>query len=114
MTMNQRMIAGRLRVQGSGILISITLLFLVWGSLDESTAQTTQHQIQRFMITILSTILVSGTTGIGEWGFAALVDVDGHHILVDTGAHMDTVIRNARDLHVDLSDVQEVILTHYH
>lgn len=31
-----------------------------------------------------------------------------------TGAHPDTVIRNARDLHVDLSDVQEVILTHYH
>jgi len=114
MTMNRRLIADELRVPGSGILISITLLFLVWGSLGKATAQTTQHQIQRFKITILSTMLVGDTTGIGEWGFAALVDVDGHRMLVDTGAHQDTVIRNARDLHVDLSDVQEVILTHNH
>lgn len=35
-------------------------------------------------------------------------------MLVDTGAHPDTVIRNAHDLHVDLSDVQEVTLTHSH
>src|SRR5258707_5968219 len=114
MTMNRRMIASELRVPVSGILIWITLLCVVWGSLDKATAQTAQHQIQRFKITILSTMLVGDTNGIGEWGFAALVDVNGHRMLVDTGAHPDTVIRNARDLHVDLSDVQEVILTHYH
>jgi len=108
------MIAGQLRIPGSGILISFTLLFLVWGLLDKATAQTTQHQTQRFKITILSTMLVGDTTGIGEWGFAALVDVDGHRMLVDTGAHPDAVIRNAHDLHVHLSDVQDVILTHYH
>jgi 7,8-dihydropterin-6-yl-methyl-4-(beta-D-ribofuranosyl)aminobenzene 5'-phosphate synthase len=112
MTMNRRMIAGRLRISGSGILISITLLILVWGLLDQASAHTTQHQSQRFKNTILSTMLVGDTTGIGEWGFAALVDVDGHRMLVDTGAHPDAVIRNAHDLHVDLSDVREVILTH--
>jgi 7,8-dihydropterin-6-yl-methyl-4-(beta-D-ribofuranosyl)aminobenzene 5'-phosphate synthase len=89
MTMNRRMIAGQLRIPGSGILISIALLFLVWGLLDKATAQTRQHQIQRFKITILSTMLVGDTTGIGEWGFAALVDVDGHRMLLDTGAHPD-------------------------
>jgi 7,8-dihydropterin-6-yl-methyl-4-(beta-D-ribofuranosyl)aminobenzene 5'-phosphate synthase len=114
MTMSRRTIAGQPRIPGSGILISIALVFLVRGLLDQATAQTTQHQIQRFNITILSTMLVGDTIGIGEWGFAALVDVDGHRILVDTGAHPDTVIRNAHDLHIDLSDVQEVILTHYH
>jgi hypothetical protein len=114
MTMNRRMIAGQLRIPGSGILISITFLFLVLGLIGKATAETTQHQIQRFKITILSTMLVGDTTGIGEWGFAALVDVDSHRMLVDTGAHPDTVIRNAHDLHVDLLDVQEVILTHYH
>jgi 7,8-dihydropterin-6-yl-methyl-4-(beta-D-ribofuranosyl)aminobenzene 5'-phosphate synthase len=114
MTMNRRMIADQARIPGSGVLISIALLFLLWGLLDKATAQTSQHQIQRFKITILSTMLVGDTTGIGEWGFAALVDVDGHRMLLDTGAHPDAVIRNAHDLHVDLSDVQEVILTHYH
>ena len=80
------------------MLNSITLVFLFWGLLDQARAQATQHQIQRFKITILSTMLVGDTTGIGEWGFAALVDVDGHRMLVDTGAHPDTVIRNAHDL----------------
>ena len=52
--------------------------------------------------------------GIGEWGFAALVEADGHRILVDTGAKPDTVLLNVRELHLDLSDVRDVILTHNH
>jgi 7,8-dihydropterin-6-yl-methyl-4-(beta-D-ribofuranosyl)aminobenzene 5'-phosphate synthase len=92
----------------------ITFLFLVLGLIGKTTAQTTEHQIQRFKITILSTMLVGDIEGIGEWGFAAVVDVDGHRMLVDTGAHPDTVIRNARDLHIGLWDLQEVILTHSH
>src|SRR5579863_8235869 len=113
--MNKRMIAVQLRIPRSGRLIPIMLLWLAfWGLLDKGVAQESEHQIQRFKITILSTMLVGDTAGIGEWGFAALVDVDWHRILLDTGAHPDTVIRNAHDLHVDLSDVQEVILTHNH
>jgi 7,8-dihydropterin-6-yl-methyl-4-(beta-D-ribofuranosyl)aminobenzene 5'-phosphate synthase len=111
--MKGRMIALRLRNPGWGMLTPITLLFLVLGLVAKTSAQT-QHQIQAFKITILSTMLVGDTVGLGEWGFAALVDVDGHRMLVDTGAHPDTVLRNAHDLHVDLSSVQEVILTHYH
>jgi 7,8-dihydropterin-6-yl-methyl-4-(beta-D-ribofuranosyl)aminobenzene 5'-phosphate synthase len=111
MTVKQ-MIAGDLRIPRSGILI--TCLFSFLGFIGNVTAQTTQPKIQAFKITILSTMLVGDTTGIGEWGFAALVEIDGHRMLVDTGAHPDTVLRNAHDLHVDLSGVQEVILTHYH
>jgi 7,8-dihydropterin-6-yl-methyl-4-(beta-D-ribofuranosyl)aminobenzene 5'-phosphate synthase len=114
MTMNRGMIAGQRRIPGSGNLISIAFLFLVLGLIGDAMAEATQHQIRQFKITILSTMLVGDTIGIGEWGFAALVDVDGHRVLVDTGAYPDTVIRNARDLHIDLSDVQEVILTHSH
>jgi 7,8-dihydropterin-6-yl-methyl-4-(beta-D-ribofuranosyl)aminobenzene 5'-phosphate synthase len=71
-------------------------------------------QIQTLKVTVLSTMLVGDTTGAGEWGFSALVEADGHKILVDTGAHPETVLNNARDLHVDLSDVHDVILTHNH
>lgn len=52
--------------------------------------------------------------GIGEWGFAALVEADGHRLLVDTGARPQTVLSNLHDLGLDLSDVREVILTHNH
>jgi len=69
-------------------------------------------QIKNLKITILSTMLAD--EGIGEWGFSALVEADGHRILVDTGAHPETVLSNAQDLKIDLSDVREVILTHNH
>jgi 7,8-dihydropterin-6-yl-methyl-4-(beta-D-ribofuranosyl)aminobenzene 5'-phosphate synthase len=52
--------------------------------------------------------------GIGEWGFSALVEADGHLLLFDTGARPDTVLRNARELGVDLSQVTDVVLSHNH
>ena len=64
-------------------------------------------------VTILSTML-SDYKGIGEWGFAALVEVDDYKILFDTGAHPETVLANARDLNIDLSLVEDVFLSHYH
>jgi 7,8-dihydropterin-6-yl-methyl-4-(beta-D-ribofuranosyl)aminobenzene 5'-phosphate synthase len=64
-------------------------------------------------ITILSTMLAD-TKGVGEWGFAALVEADGHRLLFDTGARPDTVLANARELGVDLSGVTDVILSHHH
>jgi 7,8-dihydropterin-6-yl-methyl-4-(beta-D-ribofuranosyl)aminobenzene 5'-phosphate synthase len=75
-------------------------------------AQSPAHGVQNLKITILSTML--SDDGIGEWGFAALVEADGHRILVDTGAKPDTVLLNARELKLDLSDVREVVLTHNH
>ena len=71
-------------------------------------------QIHSLKITVLSTMLVGEPTAFGEWGFSALVEADGHRILLDTGAHPDTVSINARNLKVDLSGIREVILTHNH
>jgi 7,8-dihydropterin-6-yl-methyl-4-(beta-D-ribofuranosyl)aminobenzene 5'-phosphate synthase len=70
------------------------------------------HRVKSLDIKILSTMLAD--EGFGEWGFAALVQVDGRKILFDTGAHEDTVQRNLRELKLDLSDVELVILTHNH
>src|SRR5256885_9643369 len=52
--------------------------------------------------------------GIGEWGFAALLEVDGRRLLIDTGARPETVLRNAQELGLDLSTVTDVVLTHNH
>ncbi len=69
-------------------------------------------ELRSLKITILSTMLAD--EGIGEWGFAALVEADGKKILFDTGARPNTVLENARELKIDLSDVQDVILSHFH
>jgi 7,8-dihydropterin-6-yl-methyl-4-(beta-D-ribofuranosyl)aminobenzene 5'-phosphate synthase len=71
------------------------------------------HRAQSIDVKVLSTMLADDDS-IGEWGFSALVVVDGHRILFDTGARPDTVLINARALKVDLSNVPDVILTHNH
>ena len=64
-------------------------------------------------VTILSSNLANWAT-VGEWGFSALVEVDGRCILFDAGNYPDTVLRNAKSLGVDLSCVTDVVLSHFH
>ena len=64
-------------------------------------------------VTVLSTMLAD-TIGIGEWGFAALVEVDGYKLLFDTGERPETVLRNAAEMGIDLSTVTDVVLSHHH
>ena len=68
--------------------------------------------MNQLKVTILSTMLAD--EGIGEWGFAALVEADGRQLLVDTGARPETVLSNVRDLKIDLSGIRDVVLTHFH
>jgi 7,8-dihydropterin-6-yl-methyl-4-(beta-D-ribofuranosyl)aminobenzene 5'-phosphate synthase len=69
-------------------------------------------ELHSLKVTILSTMLAD--EGIGEWGFAALVEADGKKILFDTGARPNTVLENAKELKIDLTGVQDVILSHFH
>jgi 7,8-dihydropterin-6-yl-methyl-4-(beta-D-ribofuranosyl)aminobenzene 5'-phosphate synthase len=64
-------------------------------------------------ITVLSTMLAD-TVGIGEWGFAALVEVDGYRLLYDTGGRPETVLHNAAEMGIDLSTITDVVLSHHH
>jgi 7,8-dihydropterin-6-yl-methyl-4-(beta-D-ribofuranosyl)aminobenzene 5'-phosphate synthase len=76
-------------------------------------ANASPGRVQSLKITILSTMLADGTE-LGEWGFGALVEADGHRILFDTGAHTDVVLKNAQTLGIDLTTVPEVVLSHNH
>jgi 7,8-dihydropterin-6-yl-methyl-4-(beta-D-ribofuranosyl)aminobenzene 5'-phosphate synthase len=64
-------------------------------------------------VTVLSTMLAD-TKGVGEWGFSALVEADGHRLLFDTGSRPETVLANAKELGVDLAGVTDVVLSHHH
>jgi 7,8-dihydropterin-6-yl-methyl-4-(beta-D-ribofuranosyl)aminobenzene 5'-phosphate synthase len=73
------------------------------------------QQVHSLKITVLVTNVAGDIrAGDGEWGYSALVEVDGHKILYDTGASADMIVKNAAALHVDLSDVQDVVLSHNH
>ena len=69
-------------------------------------------QVKALKITVLSTMLAE--QGLGEWGYAALVEVDGKRFLYDTGASPDVVLKNAAGMGIDLSTVEDVIISHNH
>jgi 7,8-dihydropterin-6-yl-methyl-4-(beta-D-ribofuranosyl)aminobenzene 5'-phosphate synthase len=82
------------------------------GPVPQEAAGKPLAELHALKVTLLSTMLAD--EGIGEWGFSALVEADGHKILFDTGARPRTVFENARELNIDLSDVQDVVLSHFH
>ena len=75
--------------------------------------QQERAQVSKLKLTTLSTMLVNGK-GIGEWGYSALIEVDGKKILFDTGGRPETVLKNAEEMGIDLSDVEDVFLSHNH
>ena len=78
-----------------------------------AVAQTTRAS--QVKVTVLSTMLVgNANAGIGEWGFAAVLEVDGRRLLIDTGARAETVLRNATELKVDLASITDLAITHNH
>ena len=69
-------------------------------------------QTRELKVTVLSTMLADA--GFGEWGYSALVEADGKKILFDTGANPDIVLKNAAALGIELSDVEDVVISHHH
>ena len=94
------------------VRFSVLLALATCGLCRGETAVAERERVHPLKITILDTFVAGG--GIGEWGFSALVEADGHRILYDTGALSDAVLRNARQMKVDLSNVDDVVLSHNH
>lgn len=103
-----------MRVRGSscGVVVGGWLVVALLAPAAWAQPARSGHRVTKLDIKILSTMMAD--EGFGEWGFAALVDVDGRRILFDTGAHDDTVQRNLKALGLDLSNVDLVVLSHNH
>jgi 7,8-dihydropterin-6-yl-methyl-4-(beta-D-ribofuranosyl)aminobenzene 5'-phosphate synthase len=91
---------------------SIGLLALALSIGAIAQEQTAPQRVCTGRVVILSTNIAQ--EGIGEWGFAALIEADGHRILFDTGARPDTVIKNAREMKINLTDIRDLVLSHSH
>lgn len=68
-------------------------------------------------MTVQVSILVENTTPtpsfVGEYGFAAMVDIDGKRYLFDTGCS-GALFPNAASLGLNLTDIEGVIISHGH
>ena len=69
-------------------------------------------KIKDFKITILSTMLSDFHTG--EWGFSAMIEVDGERILFDAGSRENTVLQNAKELNINLDNLDNIFISHNH
>ena len=96
-------------------LIGPTLTAICLCAAATADAARQEGRASAVKVTILSTMLVgNANAGIGEWGFAALLEVDGRRLLIDTGARAETVLKNAEELKVDLASITDVAITHNH
>lgn len=93
-------------------LYLLVLLMTFNNVIAQELVKTNAHKVSTLKITTLSTMLAS--SGIGEWGYAALIEADGKKILFDTGNRPETVLQNAQTLGIDLSVVEDVFLSHNH
>jgi 7,8-dihydropterin-6-yl-methyl-4-(beta-D-ribofuranosyl)aminobenzene 5'-phosphate synthase len=94
---------------------ALTLLLMVQILVPPTAQAGLYRQVQTLKITALVTNVAGNPhEGDGEWGYSALVEVDGHKILYDTGASPDLVLKNAAALKIDLHDVEDVVLSHNH
>ena len=96
----------------AGFLLIITFTGMASGHNENINNIENNLVVKKLKITTLSTMLAS--RGLGEWGYSALVEVDGKKILFDTGGRPQIVLQNAKELGVDLSDVEDVFLSHNH
>ncbi len=94
-------------------VVSLILVAAVGFPPIRALGQEPGSRVRSVDVVILSTMLAD-TRGVGEWGFAALVEADGHRLLFDTGARSETVLKNAQELGVALAGVTEVVLSHHH
>jgi 7,8-dihydropterin-6-yl-methyl-4-(beta-D-ribofuranosyl)aminobenzene 5'-phosphate synthase len=84
----------------------LILLFVPLASFGQT------NKIKDYKVTILSTML--SDTHIGEWGFSAIIEADGQRILFDAGSRENTVLQNAKELNINLNNINDVFLSHNH
>jgi 7,8-dihydropterin-6-yl-methyl-4-(beta-D-ribofuranosyl)aminobenzene 5'-phosphate synthase len=65
-------------------------------------------------ITVLYDAFGSDPALAKDWGYAALVEIDGKRILFDTGDDAKVLAKNAKAKHVDLGKLDFVVLSHRH
>ncbi len=99
------------RLFGQCVSVGISLLATMVS--PAAPAQEARGPVKSVDVVVLSTMLTD-KSGVGEWGFSALVEADGRRMLFDTGARPETVLQNVRELKIDLSGVTDVILIHHH
>src|SRR6202042_2246013 len=79
-----------------------------------TTQSTTAAVVTPARITVLYDAFGKDTAMTKDWGYAALVEINGKRILFDTGDDPGILAKNVKAKGVDLSRLDFVVLSHRH
>src|SRR5260370_29435067 len=94
------------------IFISVWLLSSCAAMGPTPTATATAAAAESARITILYDAFGKDATMTKDWGYAALVEINGKRILFDTGDDPAILARNVKAKGVDLTTLDFVVLSH--
>ena len=80
----------------------------------QSQTNSSRGEVRDGSITILYDAFGNDPSMTKDWGFAALVEVNGRRILFDTGNNADILAHNAKAKGVDLARLDFVVMSHRH
>ena len=66
------------------VIVTVLLLALSVSVQIMASDQPHHAQIKNLKVTVLSTMVVGDRVGLGEWGFSALLEADGHRKCIST------------------------------
>jgi 7,8-dihydropterin-6-yl-methyl-4-(beta-D-ribofuranosyl)aminobenzene 5'-phosphate synthase len=75
-------------------------------------------EVSGLKITTLLDNLVQSVGPVGHWGYSTLLDYEvggrRRRVLLDTGSDRDCFLRNLKELKIDLSGIDSIVLSHGH
>lgn len=93
---------------------SAALLLVIAGAVTPSSAPAPSADTTKAQITVLYDAFGKNSEMRKDWGYAALVEYGGKHILFDTGNNPDILGQNAKAKGVDLTKLDFVVMSHRH
>jgi 7,8-dihydropterin-6-yl-methyl-4-(beta-D-ribofuranosyl)aminobenzene 5'-phosphate synthase len=97
---------------GFSLLLVVASIGLLSCAATANSQRSTE--VQRAQITVLYDAFGKGASMTKDWGYSALIEVDGKRILFDTGDNPEIFAHNAKAKGVDLTKLDFVVMSHRH
>jgi 7,8-dihydropterin-6-yl-methyl-4-(beta-D-ribofuranosyl)aminobenzene 5'-phosphate synthase len=105
---------GRIMRNHLSIVLAISLVLLIAGCGEMVKSPPTTMNPPKAQITVLYDAFGKNPALQKDWGYAALIEYGGKRILFDTGDNPEILAHNAKVMHVDLSRLDFVVMSHRH
>jgi 7,8-dihydropterin-6-yl-methyl-4-(beta-D-ribofuranosyl)aminobenzene 5'-phosphate synthase len=101
-------------MQNTQLIVLMSVLGSAWLVSSCATTTPTSTVAEKPRITVLYDAFGKDSAMTKDWGYAALVEINGKRILFDTGDDPTIFAKNVKAKGVDLSNLDFVVLSHRH